>query len=75
MAKEKETQEPVIVFSEAEVVEVVNFINACYKKASFNGTMEEMGKMREMFNAMHAHVKKIESYIFEHKTTSSKKVE
>jgi hypothetical protein len=78
MAKEQKESAPapMLIFSEAEVLRVVDFINYVYKNAVFNQSMEAAGKCREMFNDMHKHVQKIEGYILEHKkTTQIKKAE
>jgi hypothetical protein len=78
MAKAKEPVEsiapvevPQITFTEAEVQGVADFINYCYKNASFTMKMDDAVKMNKMLSAMHQHVSKMEKYIFEFKKNSS----
>lgn len=66
---------PMIIFSEQEVLKLVDFINYMYTNAKHNLDMKEAGRVREMYNDMHAHVKKVEGYILEHKRTTQKKAE
>jgi hypothetical protein len=68
---------PDISFTEAEVQQVADFINFVYKNGEFKMTMADTKKVQVMLGQMHAHVTKIEKYIFEHRRilASKKKAE
>jgi hypothetical protein len=62
---------PVLLFAEAEVQKVADFVNFMYTSAEFKGSMKDYKKVNQMFADMHAHVGKIEKHIFEFKRISN----
>lgn len=60
---------PSITFTEAEVQKIADFVNFMYLNFSKNMDMKTAKKVIAMFNDMHAHMEKVESYIFEFKRT------
>jgi hypothetical protein len=64
--KEEPVEVPSISFTEKEVQAVADFINYCYQKAEFKGSMTELAKVNKMFSEMHGHVSKIEGYILDY---------
>lgn len=58
---------PDITFAEAEVQKVADFINWVYQNGTYPMKMSDIKKVSGMLNDMHAHVAKIEKYIFEHR--------
>lgn len=61
------TDLPDIAFAEAEVQKIADFINWVYTNGLYNMKLSDMKKVSGMLNDMHAHVAKIEKYIFEHR--------
>lgn len=58
---------PDIAFTEQEVQQVADFINYVFKNGTFSMAFGDIKKVSTMLQAMHAHVAKIEKYIFEHR--------
>lgn len=58
---------PEITFAEAEVQKVADFINWVFQNGTYAMKLGDMKKVSGMLNDMHAHVSKIEKYIFEHR--------
>jgi hypothetical protein len=64
---------PQLTFTEADVQKVANFINYMYLNAEFKGGMKEFKNINQMFADVHAHIKVMESHIFEVKKISTAK--
>lgn len=58
---------PEISFAEAEVQQVADFVNYCYKHGEFKMQMADTKKINTMLSNMHTHITKLEKYIFEHR--------
>ena len=56
---------PHIAFTESEVTEVADFLNAVWIQAEFKGSMQSMRDLDKLFSKMHAHHKKLQEYVLE----------